>query len=112
VTYVTAHSPTAWLKGSRLKSDVRKEAGAGSKAKGTRIVMETVMNGIEKHVEYYRAHLPHDRSVIPLTIALATVAALWLLIYLVSAVGPQPRPETTQSAAHVSTVVVSRPVNR
>jgi hypothetical protein len=73
--------------------------------------METVMNGIEKHAEYYRGYLPHDRSVIPLTIALATVVALWLLIYLVSIVGPQPGPESAQSAAHASTVVVSRPVN-
>jgi hypothetical protein len=74
--------------------------------------METVMNGIEKHAEYYRAYLPHDRSVIPLTIALATVVALWLLLYLVSAVGPQPTPETAQSAVHASAVAVSRPVSR
>jgi hypothetical protein len=66
--------------------------------------METVMNGIEKHVEYYRAYLPHDRSLIPLTIGLATVVAFWLLLYLVSAVGPQEwRPAPT--AAHPSAVV-------
>jgi hypothetical protein len=35
--------------------------------------METVMNGIEKHAEYYHGYLPDDRSVIPLTIALATI---------------------------------------
>ena len=73
--------------------------------KGKRIVMETVMNGIEKHAEYYRAHLPHDRSAIPLTIALATIVALWLLIYLISAVGPQPKWRPAQSAAHPSAVV-------
>jgi hypothetical protein len=73
--------------------------------------METVMNGIEKHATYYRGYLPHDRSVIPLAIALATVVALWLLIYLISIVGPEPRRETAQSAAHAATVVVSRPVN-
>ncbi len=62
------------------------------------------MNGIEKHAEYYRAYLPHDRSLIPLTIGLATVVAFWLLLYLVSAVGPQQwRP--AQSAAHPSAVV-------
>jgi hypothetical protein len=55
--------------------------------------METVMNGVEKHAEYYRGYLPDDRSVIPLAISLATIVALWLLIYLVSALGPQPRPE-------------------
>jgi hypothetical protein len=76
------------------------------------MVMETVMNGIEKHAAYYRGYLPHDRSVIPLAIALATVVALWLLIYLVSVVGPQPRPETAQPAARASAVVVSQPANR
>jgi hypothetical protein len=72
--------------------------------------METVMNGIEKHAEYYRGYLTHDRSLIPLTIALVTVLALWLLIYLVSAVGPQPRSQTAQCAPHAYTVV-SRPVS-
>jgi hypothetical protein len=70
------------------------------------------MNGVEKHAEYYRGYLPDDRSVIPLAIVLTTIVALWLLIYLVSAVGPQPRPETAQSAAHASTVVISQPVRR
>ncbi len=63
------------------------------------------MNGIEKHAEYYRAYLPHDRSLIPLTIGLATVVAFWLLLYLVSAVGPQPKWRPAQSAAHPSAVV-------
>jgi hypothetical protein len=74
--------------------------------------METVMNGIEKHAAYYRGYLPHDRSVIPLAIALVTIVALWLLIYLVSIVGPQPRPETAQSPARASTVVVTQPATR
>ena len=74
--------------------------------------METVMNGIEKHAEYYRGYLPHDRSVIPLAIALATVVVLWLLLYLVSAVGPQPTPGTAQSGVHSSAVAVSRPASR
>ena len=68
------------------------------------------MNGIEKHAEYYRGYLTHDRSLIPLTIALVAVVALWLLIYLVSAVGPQPRSRTAQSAPHAYTAV-SRPVS-
>jgi hypothetical protein len=67
--------------------------------------METVMNGIEKHVEYYRAYLPHDRSLIPLTIGLATVVAFGLFLYLVSAVGPQPKSRLDQWAAHPSAVV-------
>ena len=56
----------------------------------TCFVMETVIDQIESNAEYYRGYLTHDRSLIPLTIALVTVLALWFLIYLVSAVGPQP----------------------
>ena len=63
------------------------------------------MNGIEKHVEYYRAYLPHDRSLIPLTIGLATIVAFWLFLYLVSAVGPQPKSRLDQWAAHPTAVV-------
>jgi hypothetical protein len=67
--------------------------------------METVMNGIEKHAEYYRAFLPHDRSLIPLTIGLATLVAFWLFLYLVSAVDPQPQWQRAQSAARPTAVV-------
>ena len=69
------------------------------------------MNGIEKYADYYRAYLPHQRSLIPLTIALATVIALWLSLYLVSAAGPAPTRLTAQSAAHATTVVL-RPESR
>ena len=58
------------------------------------------MNGIETHAAFYRGYLPDDRSLIPLTIALASFVALWLLIYLVSAVGPQTMLQTAQQAAH------------
>ena len=65
------------------------------------------MNGIEKHVEYYRAYLPHDRSLFPLRIGLATVVAFGLLLYLVSAVGPQLKenvngPVNPASARHAT----------
>ncbi len=93
------------VKGLRPSKDISGRRPERSRIKGKKIVMETVMNGIEKHVEYYRAHLPHDRSAIPLTIALATIVALWLLIYLVCAVGPQPKWQPGQSAAHPSAVV-------
>ena len=49
--------------------------------------MVTVM-GIEKHAAFYRGYQPDDRSLFPVSIALATIVALWLLVYLVSAVGP------------------------
>jgi hypothetical protein len=68
------------------------------------MVMETVMNGIEKFADYYRAYLPHERSLIPLTIALATIVALWLSLYLISDAGPLPTP-TARSAMHATSVV-------
>ena len=45
------------------------------------------MNGIEKQAAFYRAYLIDDRSLAPLTTALATIVGLWLLVYLVSAIG-------------------------
>jgi hypothetical protein len=49
----------------------------------------TAMTGTEKQTAFYRAYLTDDRSLIPLAIAWATIVALWLLVYLVSAVAPQ-----------------------
>ena len=75
------------------------------------MVMEIMMDEIGKHAEFYRAYLPHDRSLLPMTITLATVVALWLFIYLVSAVGPQPKPQTFLSGAY-ATMLVVHPVSR
>ncbi len=61
--------------------------------------MVTVM-GIEKHAAFYRAYQPDDRSLFPVAFVLATLVALWLLIYLVSAVGPQSDPAAVQSPPH------------
>ena len=72
------------------------------------MVMEIMMDEIGKHAEFYRAYLPHDRGLFPMTITLATVVALWLFIYLVSVVGPQPKPQTSQSGAHATVLVVQR----
>jgi hypothetical protein len=67
--------------------------------------METVMNGIEKYADYYRGYLPHERSVIPLTIALATIIALWLSLYLISDAGPAPTRQAARDAMHPTNVV-------
>lgn len=63
------------------------------------------MNGIEKFADYYRGYLPHKRSLIPLTIALATVVALWLSLYLISDAGPAPMLGAVGAAMHPTTVV-------
>jgi hypothetical protein len=44
------------------------------------------MNDIEKQAAFYRGYLTDERSLVPLTIVLASVVALWLLVYLVAAV--------------------------
>ena len=47
------------------------------------------MNEIGKQAAFYRAYLPHDRSLFPTAVALCAVVTIWLFIYLVSIVGPQ-----------------------
>jgi hypothetical protein len=42
------------------------------------------------NADFYRAYLTEDRSLMPLTIVLATGVAVWLFFYLVSVVGPAP----------------------
>jgi len=74
------------------------------------IVMELAMNGIGKHAGFYRGYLTDDRCLIPLTVVLATGVALWLLLYLVSLVGPVPSAPLA-AAAHaqaISAIVESR----
>jgi hypothetical protein len=66
--------------------------------------METVMGGIDKQAAFYRAYLPADRSLVPMTIALATIVALWFFVYLVGSVGPQPNIQPVQSGAHLAPI--------
>jgi hypothetical protein len=70
-----------------------------------------MMNEIGKHAEFYRAYVPRDRSPLPMTITLATIIALWLFVYLVSAVGPQPAPQTAQAGPH-ATALAAQPETR
>jgi len=62
------------------------------------------MSGFEKHAAFYRAYLTEERSLVPLTIALATIVGLWLLVYLVAAVGPASQ-DTAQPRAKDPAVV-------
>lgn len=72
--------------------------------------MVTIM-GIEKHAAFYRGFQPHDRSLFPVAVVLATLVAVWLLVYLVSAIGPYSQATTVRSAPH-SAYAVSHPVSR
>jgi hypothetical protein len=49
--------------------------------------MEIAMTRIDKHAGFYRGYLTDDRSFVPLTIVLGITVGLWLLVYLVGAVG-------------------------
>ena len=60
------------------------------------------MDEIGKQAAFYRAYLPHDRSLIPAAVALAAIVALWFCLYLVSArAKPANRPEAEARAAAV-----------
>ena len=64
------------------------------------------MDGIDKHAAFYRAYLPADRSLIPMTIALATIVALWFFVYLVIAVGPQTERATARPGTHSAPIAL------
>jgi hypothetical protein len=68
------------------------------------------MNRIEKQAAFYRGYLVDDRSLAPLTTALATIIGLWLLVYIMSAVGgPQPNALMVERVAHASSLASQSP---
>ena len=66
------------------------------------------MDSIGKHAAFYRAYLPHDRSLIPVAVTLGFIVLLWLGLYLVSA---EQHPQFAQREARAAAVLVSRPVS-
>jgi hypothetical protein len=66
--------------------------------------MVTVM-GIEKHAEFYRGYQPDRRSLFPVAVLLATLIALWLLVYLLSALGPYSETAAVQAKPQANTAV-------
>jgi hypothetical protein len=92
VTDVTAPRPAAWLKAANSE----RVAGRAGGQQGDRISMVAVMS-IEKHAAFYRAYQPHERSLVPVAVVLATMIALWLLVYLLSALGPYVPPTASPS---------------
>jgi hypothetical protein len=71
------------------------------------LVTEAVMNEIGKQAAFYRAYLPHDRSLMPVAVSLGAVVALWLSLYLVSV---ERSPQIVQQEARAAAVLVCRPV--
>ena len=74
------------------------------------------MNGIEKQAAFYRGYLTDERSLVPLTIVLATVVALWLLVYVVAAVAGAAQEASAGCAAPVTFIrdrpAASSPIRR
>ena len=66
------------------------------------------MCGIESDAAFYRGYLTDDRSLTPLTVAWATILALWYLVYLVGCIGPLAKPPTALVAAQWS-ILTARP---
>lgn len=106
VTRVTALYSTTWLKPIPRERRLQEEAALAGDSDG--YVMEAMMDGIGKHAAFYRAYLPHDRSLIPVAVALGAIVALWLSLYLVSA---KQSPQIAQKEARAAAVLVSRPVS-
>ena len=63
--------------------------------------------GIDIDAGFYRGYLIDDRDLRPHVAALATLAALWSLVYLVGCIAPAAMPKAEQ-APHRSSVVAGR----
>jgi len=70
--------------------------------------MEAMMDGIGKHAAFYRAYLPHDRSLVPVAVTLCAIVALWLSLDLIST---KRSPQIVRNEARAAAVLVSRPVS-
>jgi hypothetical protein len=55
------------------------------------------MCGVENQAAFYRGYLTGDQSLKPLRIALATIVALWSLVYLVGCFAPPAKPPTAEA---------------
>jgi hypothetical protein len=71
---------------------------------------QTAMNRIEDQAAFYRGYLLGDCSPAPLATALATIVGLWLLVYVVSAIGgPEANQDLVQVATHASALATPCP---
>lgn len=66
--------------------------------------------GIEMGAAFYRGYLIDDRSLTPHVAALATIVALWSLVYLVGSIAPLARQPTAEVATQQSSLA-ARPMN-
>jgi len=62
------------------------------------------MCGIECDAAFYRGYLTGAQSPAPLAVALATIVALWSLVYLVGSIAPMAKPPAAVAAAQWSSL--------
>jgi hypothetical protein len=68
-----------------------------------------VKSGLEDYAAFYRGYLTDDRSLTPLAVALATIVAIWALVYLVGCIGPLAQPPGGRTALQWSVLAAGRP---
>jgi len=66
------------------------------------------MGGIESQAAFYRGYLTDDQSLRPLAVALATMVALWSLVYLVGCCAPVEKPPVSEPAGPSSALAAWR----
>jgi hypothetical protein len=71
--------------------------------------MATATKRIERHAAFYRGYLADDRDLTAVAVVLGIGIALWLLFYLLAAVGPQPRAERSALTTRFETSQPVRP---
>ena len=64
--------------------------------------------GIEMNAAFYRGYLIDDRSLTPHVAALATIVALWSLVYLAGCFAPLAKPHASSATSQWSTL--ARPI--
>jgi hypothetical protein len=67
-----------------------------------------MMGGIEGHAAFYRGYLIGDHSLAPLAVALATIVALWSLVYLIGGFAPPAKPPMSEPAGQWSSLAAGR----
>jgi hypothetical protein len=57
---------------------------------------------MERQAAFYRGYLIDDRSLEPLTVALATIVALWSLVYFADCIGVMANAERPAQRSHLA----------
>ena len=64
--------------------------------------------GIEMNAAFYRGYLVDDRRVTPHMAALATIVALWFLVYLIGCFAPLAKQPTLMATTQWSALAARR----